>query len=316
MDTPHVNSKTITVFRAGSFLSRSQGKDVEDHFAMSKASIGSYWEGGGSQKIASGLSSAEEELLLPSIIDITPQDKDFRREVTRYYAEINTEVPYGTGLTLEIGLETDNKGPVSKTNFPINLSDYIRYRQLKGHPHVAGSREEGESNPNKQFYILDKEALENKTQNKTKEKDAAFAIYLKIKEEEVQVDTMLIMMGVDPREFSGKNRMDEKQLALRNLAETKPGEFTALYATENLEIRAWVVQMEQLKVIKKMGTKYYDSETNKLIGNNMEETIYYFLDEENSADVALYKARTQEASALPVEKKKRVTKPLAGRQLT
>ena len=105
----HQNSKTVTIYRAGSFLSRAQGKEIDDFFATSKRAVGSYWESTNAKRVASGLTFMEEELLMPKILDVHEKDREFRQKVTQFFVELETQIPYESGRTLEIGLEKSNQ---------------------------------------------------------------------------------------------------------------------------------------------------------------------------------------------------------------
>lgn len=303
----HPNSRKITVFRAGSFLSRAQGKEIEDHFSEAKVSIGSYFESANSLKVASGLSFKEEELLLPPLIDTPANDRDFRKKVSEFYQEIDTKVPH-QGLDLEIGLETDNEGPVSEKNMPIKITDYIRYRHMKKHPYMAASKDEADSNPLKQYYIFDKEEMKRGSKKKMQAKDSAMQIYLKLKENMEEVNMMLTLMGDDYRAYP----VGERAERLRYFAENKADEFNTTYEAGKLEIRAWIQNMVRTNVIKMMGSKFIDNESQKLIANNLEELVFFFEDTENADAVVALKARLQEAMAKPVTEEIRKTKALPG----
>lgn len=291
----HKNSRTVTVFRAGSFLSRAQGKDVEEFLSTTKKSIGSYWESTSSKRIGSGLNTDEEELLLPHLVDATADDRDFRAKVKTFYIDLDTPVPHSIGRTLEIGLLDSNDKQLSKTNMPINIMDYLRYRHIIKHPHVAMSKEDADGNQLKEFYVFDKSAVIKKNTLKADEKDSAIQIYLEIKSDMTKVDSMLTLMEIDPREFEGPDAEELKVAALRELSDTKASEFVTAYKAADLSIRYWIKTMVNTNVLKIIGSKYLDGETNKLVGNNLEETIFFFKDEDNSEFVTLYKARMQEA---------------------
>lgn len=307
----HRNSKTVTIFRAGSFLSRAQGKEIEDFFSTSKKSIGSYWESTSSKKVGTGLSFAEEAILLPMVLDVPAEDREFRKKVTQFYVDIDTQVPHNTGRTLEIGLELDNDKPISidikdmsKSNMPINIMDYIRYKHAIGHPFVAKSKEEADGNALIEFYIFDKTEVIKKNTKKSDERDASMQIYLTIKPDPTKVGMMLTLLGIDPREFTGPTAEDLKIDALRKQSETNPKGFIETYQNTDLETHYWIRTMVNTGVLKVIGNKYFDAETNKLIGNTLEETTFYFKDEENSDMVVSLKARMQEAIKKPVVKRK------------
>lgn len=301
----HKNSKTVTIFRAGSFLSRAQGKELEDFLSTTKRSVGSYWESASSKRVGSGLSFAEEAFLLPNLLDVPAEDREFRKKVTNFYADMDTQVPHGTGRTLEIGLEDSNDKPVAAKNMPINLSDYLRYRQAKGHPQVALTKEDADGNQMKEFYIFDKTDTAKKNDKKREDKDAAIQIYLQIKNDPMKLDAMLTLLGVDPREFttpgsSPEDILQAKQTELRIQSEKAPAEFTTVYNEADLEIRYWIKTMINTGVFKLMGAKILDGETNKIVANSMEEAVFFFKDEENSESVSMYKARMQEAAKKPL----------------
>lgn len=300
----HKNSKMITVFRAGSFLSRAQGKEVEDFMTTTKKSVGSYWESVSSKRIASGLSFPEENMLLPYLLDAPAEDREFRKKVSTFYTEIDTQIPHGGGRQLEIGLELDNDKTLSEKNFPINLMDYLRYRHLIRHPHVANTKEEADGNALKEFYIFDKTSVVKKNAKKTDEKDAAIQIYLQIKADPNKVDAMLTILEIDPREFVGADAPTLKQEELRSQSENRPEDFVRLYKEADIDIRYWLKTMLNTDVLKLIGSKYLDGETNKLVANNLEEAIFYFKDEENSEAVILYKTRMQEALKKPISAKR------------
>jgi len=307
----HRNSKQVTIFRAGSFLSRAQGADTLDFFSSSKRSIDSYWESSSSKKIGSGLTFNEEAILLPHLLDVPAEDREFRKKVATFYIEISTPIPFDGGRTLEIGLELDNEAPISydpknpgKSNMPINIMDYIRYRHALKHPQVTDSKEKADGNAMKEFYIFDKTETSKKNTKKSDDRDAAIQIFLGIKPDEEKVKMMLTLLGVDPREFEGVNAAADRIAALRTLAEKNPDTFSTTYATNNLEVLYWIKTMVNTGVLKVLGGKYYDAETNKMQANTLEELTYFFLDEENSDVVGSLKARMQESLKKPVTKRK------------
>lgn len=311
----HPNSRIVTIFRTGSFLSRAQGPEVAQHFADAKVSVGAYYESKTSRKVASGLSFTEEDLLLPRIIDTPTNDREYRKKITEFYNEIDTKVPEGTGVRLQIGLAKDNSMPLADDNLPLEAMDYIRYRHAKNHPFMGANKKMAEGNALMQYYIFDPETLQSASKTKTKERDIAMQIYLQIKGDINKVDMMLTLLGTDPREFSGKNKEDDKIEALRVKADTDSKNFSEIYEGANLQERYWLEAMSATDVLKVMGGKYYVAETNELIGNSMEEAIFWFKDEDNSNTVVMLKGILQENLKKAPEKKKKVTKALAGKAL-
>jgi len=308
----HVNSHIVSIHRLGTFLSRAQAKTSDTFFSSNKESVGGYFEKGSSHKIGSGLSLEEEKLLLPEIIDTPADDRDFRKKVSEFFNELSTDVPADTGTSLEIGLLKDNSQPVGKENMPISIMDFIRYRHALGHPFVTASKESGEGNMTKRFYIFDKEALQIKKTQVGAEKDAAMEIFLKVKKDPKQIDQMLTLMGEDIRNYANdKNKDQRKEDQLRLLLDTKPVDFKKIYDEGDLEIRAWIESMITTGVLKRIGKRVIDPEapveTDNEIGVTMDEAIFWFKDEKNSGTVGTLKARLQEAMLQVPEKEIRKT---------
>jgi hypothetical protein len=107
-------------------------------------------------------------------------------------------------------------------------------------------------------------------------------------------------MGVDPREITGPGAAALRLEELRAQSESSPASFAKAFNDADLDIRYWIQTMLNTGVLKTIGVKILDGETNKLVGNTFEETIFFFKDDDNSEAVSLYKARMQEYIKKPV----------------
>src|SRR5690606_19206039 len=117
--------------------------------------VGPYYQG---RVPGSGLTFQEQKLLLPDVIGVEANDKDFRREVEKFYHEILTKIP-DAGIELEIGLENDNE-PLSESNMPLNIKDYVIYRHIINSPQVAKDKDTADRWGHlKPFYIEDQEKV-------------------------------------------------------------------------------------------------------------------------------------------------------------
>ncbi len=305
----HVNSHEITIFRAKSFLAKAQNADVSGYLATSKESVGSYFESQHSSRIGSGLTFDEEKLLMPNVIDVPSDDRDFRKKVSEFFQDISTNVPYEHGVTLEVGLLKDNSAPLSKDNMPIKIVDYIRWKHALKHPQVAASKDLADGNQMKKFYVFDKEAIQLRVTSSAKNRDAAMQIYLKLKDDENLVDTMLTVMGEDIREYIGqKESVELKKQKLRSFADgAKAKEFVDNYTKGEIEIRGTIQMMVNVKVLTQTGQKFIEPESREIIANSIDEMIMLFQDEDKTQLVTMLQARRQEAMAKPVKKIKRTT---------
>ena len=285
------NSKQITIYRSGSFLSVAQGKDIKDFFSDSNRSVGAYFESSSSKRIGTGLSFDEEKLLLPLLLEVPADHIDFRKKLSEFYCDMDTKVPYDTGRTLEIGLEKSNTDNVSSGNMPINIMDYIRYRHAIKHPAVAPNREESTGNGLKDFYIFDKTEVGKKSSKLLEDKDKAMVIYQEVKEDSTKVRQALALLSINPDKLDSDG--DRKE-ALRAASEKDPLKFIKVMGDKDFEITFWLKSMVDAGVLKIMHKKYFDTETDKMIGNDEEEATYYFKDDTNSDHIGTLKARLQD----------------------
>lgn len=291
----HENSIKTKIFRAQTHLGGSQGPDVQAYMGEAKVSIGSYFEHN-SMVIGSGLSITEKELLMPTFVGVSPTHPDFMKKVETFFIDLETKVPYGTGLTLEVGLTEDNSKPLSAKNMPLNPMEYIRYQQAKHHPFVGASKEEAEGT-RKLFYIFNAVELEKKKKAVSDTKDAALAVFLEVKQDPRKVKMMLTLLGVDTKIFTGKVAAETMQLELRKLAELKPKDFIEIYSRKSFEAEYMIQSMLNLGIIKKYGEKYMNpSNHNALLASSLDELVFYFKDDENSETILSLKAQLQEKS--------------------
>lgn len=308
----HQNTRPITIFRANNFLQRAQdtkdNEGVASYQDLANRHIGPYLQSNTSKIIGSGLNIQEQELLLPHVIQIDADDKEFKKAVFNFFNELTTKIPPTTGKTLETGLLTDNKKPVSKTNMPIDIEDYVRYRHAKNHPWVAASRAEAEGNSLKSFYMNDPEADEQEKMDKLVLQDKADGIWMQIRNQQAKITMLLTLMGKDEREFLGKNGEAKAKLALRTLIDNEASRFIKIYEEERFETRYWLKAMITAGIVSQVGESYIITASQKLIGKQELETLLFLEDEKNTDTVTFLKSNTQDALRKPLAARRRTDK--------
>jgi hypothetical protein len=272
----HPNSHRIVIYRNTSFLAAAQGKDVRPFFAAGNQSIGSYYESVNSTKIASGLTAEEEKLLLPEILYIDPKEIEFKKEVRTFFINMDTKIPFDTGLTLEIGLSEDNNAPISASNLPIKTIDYIRYRHALKHPRVSKSPEEALTNKRKKAQAAIK--------------DDAIQAYLEVKDDANKVQQALLLLGK-----SLSSLEDPAETELRKIAESNPQKFVDVVLHKDFEANYWIQSLLDAQVIKQVGGRFYDVEDDTKIAESKEDMVTFLKDDSsNSEKIGLLKARYQD----------------------
>jgi len=104
-------------------------------------------------------------------------------------------------------------------------------------------------------------------------------------------------MGVNVKEFTGKDKIAKMEEALRKLVTTKPKEFTDIYSKKDLETEYLVQSMINHKILNKYGEKYMDPQADpqhQLLANSLDELIFWLKHKDNSGQVIALRARLQE----------------------
>lgn len=293
----HPNSKIITIRRSKNFLEKSQSVEIKDFFSSGIQDVGSYFESNTSVRIGSGLTVAEEKLLLPEFLGVHKDDRIYPEERNKFYMNIKTLVP-DKGKQLEIGLSTDNSKPVSADNLPLKLEDYLRYRHAIGHKWVAMSEELAKGNQLIHFFIDDPVTATSSKNVISDLQDQARTYFLEIKSNSDKINAMLTLLGIDFRDIVGQTDESSNQMRsqrLREIADKDPKEFNNVYKNKNFDVNYDIQLMVNTGVLKVVGAKYLIDETGDAIGN-FEETVEFMKDtKNNSQQIALLKAKLQEA---------------------
>lgn len=281
------NSKVIEIRRHMNFYHEAK-KEAQEYFKEAIKSIGSYWAPIG-KKVASGLTYEEERLLMPSLVNCEPTDRDFRKKVEDYFVDIHTRVPH-TGIKLETGLE-DNSLKLGEKNMPLNIEDYVAFRHALGHPHVAKNEQEAKSDGSKQkqFFVYDENEITNKDLDLTALKDKAIEFYLTVKDKPEDVDMYLVLLG----EFLNKISEKERSSKLRKLADTKPKEVIDVFEDKETKAKYFIEQCIRGKILERIGTRILIQESGQEIGRDIKEAVLFLKDEANSKDKASLKAKLQ-----------------------
>lgn len=246
----------------------------DEVYAESKRKIGSVFTASGD--IIRGLTFAEQKQYLPEIIGISPADVEFSRHAREYYLNFTVEVPAG-GLDLEIGLDDEGH--------PLNVLDYIRYKFVLAHPHVANDEEGINGSKRIKYYVSDsRKELAQATADLTTRK-AAFKEFMKLTGSEDRMNMVLHVYGYNPAKMTA----DEKELQLEEMQEDNPEYFIDICTDKNLEMTALVNQALSLEALRRVGNSILDGDIT--LGDSMEEAVVFLKDKKNSNVLTALKAK-------------------------
>ena len=287
-------SKTIEFYRHFNRLELSQDDpEVKAWFGQSFRAIGPYYDG---KVTATGLSFKEQRFLLPELLGVEETDKDFRKSVNNFYDSLITKIGKD-GLKLEVGLEDDNL-PLSETNLPINVKDYVIYRHACKHPDVAENKESAEKSVTKKFYMVNPEAVSADVIKTNDLEDEAMGLYFKYKDDTIKVDQILTIMGKNIKSLKKEEKVVElKRLSVKNpnINEFEQKEtlerFIKVCNDKDLESRFLIQELIGAQYLEKVGTAILIRESGEKLGDSMKEAIQFINNPKNSRTLNILKAQ-------------------------
>lgn len=288
----YVRRKALSVPEAAA----NNSPELKSYYDNAYRAIGSYWPRN-SQRPGTGLTITEENLLMPYVLNISKEDKDFREKSTQFFHDITTKIDptimdakgFETGGTpLNISLHNDEE-ELSTDNLPNNISDYIRYRHIISHPDVALSFDDAKGNQLKKYYIHDEVKVTKGNVSNADAKDLAMEAYLQVKKDAAKVIQYLTLLKVDTRDYKG-----QETVKLRDLATTKPVDFMKVHNNKNKDYYYMIIDLIAAKVLEQVGTRILIKESGAQLGATSEEAIAYLKDPANSKQVVIFKSLVQD----------------------
>lgn len=305
MTTINKNVRHVTFFRSSSFLNESQ-VGLAEFMSKTKQSIGGYWASTQSKAQGTGLTQSEIRMLLPAVLDIHPDDREFRPKVKEFYEGINTTVPFKQGVTLNIGLE-NNEEELAADNLPLEVMDYIRYRHALGHPEVAKNKDAAIGNQLIKFYMHNPEEVKNQGTDLRDKRREAMALYIALSTDVIKVDNVLALYGKDTRTF---NSLGDKLEFLETKTQSKELKdilnFITIAEDRQLETKGIINRMVTTGILKNVGTRFVLTETNAIIADDLDAMVIELQDEEKNGELILsLKAKLQQEMGKKVATKKK-----------
>lgn len=282
------NSKKIYLKRNRPFVHEQiMSEEVQEALSHSKRGIGSYFAGRFAAKKGTGLTDTEVKLLLPSVLAITPEEPNFRREVESFYTEITTQVPYKTGLELEIGLENEaetiedvvnKKSKLRKDNMPLNIDDYIKFRHALAYPGTVISPSLAKGNQLAEYYFEDPTEVSSKELEQLNAADKALSDYQQIKDSPDKVEMIVTLMRHFIPKKVGKPAVvvahlsdTDKLIVLRELAVVQPIKFHEIATDDMLKNKYIVDELISVNLLKRVGSTIMLEETGEAIGETLKD---------------------------------------------
>ena len=262
-------SQTITIHR------RDKNTNMpKELLEESKRKIGSaYAKAGGPIK---GLSPEEEKKVLPRLLGISFNDPNYYAKSKRFFEELSVEVPT-SGASLEVGKDD--------TGIPYNVLDYIKYKFILAHPHVANTEKELTNNAKFEYYIHDSKLALKRAHSAVNSNKKAYAEFIKISADEDKMNIVLLALGQNPDQMDSQS----KEIWLEDYTKTEPENFYIVASNKNLEWEAFLNECLTYGVLRQVGNAllYMDDK----LGDDREETILHLKSKKNSSTLTVLKAK-------------------------
>jgi len=213
-----------------------------------------------------------EKELLTKLLNIDENDKNYTEQRNEFWTEFRLVVP-SEGVVLDIGTYEDEDG----NKMYNNITDYVTYQFIKGHPLVADSRADMLKSHTKEFYVYNPERESQKENIRVGYKKQAYTELAKLSgnTEKLAMVTRLLV-GVDPDSIS--TQQQENMVA--NFIDKDPRTFVNTVTDKDLEIRSEITRMVEKGILRTQGSSYLYMDTT--IGDSMPEAISFFKNKRNS----------------------------------
>jgi hypothetical protein len=300
-------SKIVEIHRAANFIQDSnQDAEVQEYFGMAFKAVGSYWKEVGTV-YATGLTRQEEDALMPELIgnlDPNKEQREFRMKVQEFFKNVNHKIP-PEGFKLEVGLEGESddifrrndKGEIVRDSFgnaivdnpPLKVMDYVRYKHIINHPHVAKNKDESDRYQYKQFYVLDKAANTSQKSKLRDKEDLAQREYLGINKDFQKSEMVLTLLGVNTRnmgndalilELKAQASIDPEAADVVNIE--RLDRFVKIVNDKELAAKYDIMEMVRFGLLERIRTKVLIKESGDTIGEDLREAVDWLLDKKNS----------------------------------
>jgi hypothetical protein len=255
----------------------------------------------------SGLSFEEEVKYLPSIINVSPKDVEFRRIVREYWNDISVIIdpdglnpdPKKQGKELkftvlfteaELKAEFDKaktfeeKAVVlarieaetpEKVNISEGVGDFILFKYCLVYNKVANSYKDAYKSASITFYLYSREIEVKASHTLLQLEMQANAKFINIFKDISKINTLLRMFKQTPEEF---DTLEDKHIALSGFVKARPKDFLAYVNDADLDIKAIILTAANKGIIynpDNTESYYFGANKEVTLGTSLIDAVLY-----------------------------------------
>lgn len=314
METSNIKQETKTIKEEGPFYSTCKlsirRRDLEaglpgDDPTAQTLKIGSALKG---KAPLSGLSFEEERKYLPEIIQISPQDNEFRKQARDYWNNISEPIPhddvslnsklpgrvvefevefktkkdkeeFDKALTFELKAEISKRGEIS----PKDIADYILFRYCLVYGKVSNNMKDRYKSNKIEFFLFSSEVNTKLAYNKFKLKDQARTLFSTLLSDNKMIDALMRLFKMNPEDSNLFTSIEDKHLALDNEISKNPALFLEYAKDKYLSQKAFVMKALEKGVIfnpPNTDLYYMGADQEVLLGKSLMETVHFLTSKE------------------------------------
>ena len=228
-----------------------------------------------------GVSADDEKKYLNGILDVGPDHVEWPRHTKRYWTDLSIMVPMG-GVALDISTTEDGE--------PENIEDWLRYKWILKHPHVALSRDEMESTKVKRFYIQDVQRELRSANNKIQTLKDADKEFIKLSDNKQDMRRVFRLMGTqNPDSLTDM----EIENYLYKIKGATPDKFIRICTDKHLKMKSEIEEMLTAEILRRIGNQiiYQD----EVLGDTLQDTVIFLNDKKNSGQLTTLRAKLKDA---------------------
>lgn len=295
METKNTSTFTVAARRSPYFFLR--GDDPSEH----NVKIGSSLKG---TSVLRGLSHDEERKYLPSIINVSPKDVEWRRAATEYWNNIGVKVPadgatnaelQGKVMTMVVAFKNaeqvrtfeslvdfEERGNFITNNGEVieGIADYVLFKYCLVYGRVANKFADIKASEKIRFYLYSIETANIEKREEFKTRADANNKFYQILSDEARIDAALLNFEKDLKLFPS---IEDKHMALEEEIKLKPKEFLKLMADVNLNYKSFILRAANagiLYVPDNTESYYYGENREVLLGTSLDDAVLFIKSDE------------------------------------
>lgn len=256
----------------------------------------------------SGLTYDEEKKYLPEIINLSPTDNEWRREVKEYWNNISERVPHdseGTNsrlpgrlikftvifnnekdkLDFEKAQDFETKAEISKKGLvlPEDVADYVLFRYCLVYARVSNNKKDMYKSAKIDFYLYSQEVEIKKKYTLFQQQTRARNLFVSILDDSNKIDAIMRMFGENPDDDFTYPHKEDKHLKIDELISKEPARFINYANDKSLKEKALISKALELNILFKPANTqsyYFGKDKDLLLGNTLEETVLFLKKDE------------------------------------